>query len=199
MIVSTVHSCNRRSLSVLHIVATFLFLCEWKHPPPSCAEHIVIGRCPEPVCADWLAQAVVLYNWPIICCRSHPRPALERSGTVEKERKQGLWVFLAPLRASCVSCVNEHQCFSVKMCEFIPRYKLGSQLRSTMCHSWEGITLGLCVTCIVTVYRPDCDNRLQGVLFYVWTDICREIWNIYREISAAASSVMAKQKAKQTF
>lgn len=89
-------------------MATFLFLCAWEHPPPSCGEHIAIGRCPVPGCADWPTQALLAYYWPIICRMPHPHPALEQSGTVDTQREEGDARFVMYFwpRIKCFLCVT---------------------------------------------------------------------------------------------
>lgn len=161
--VNSVHCPSQRRLSLLHITATFLFLCERKHPPPSCAEHVVIGRCPDSGCSDRLPQTVLHYSWLIICCRSHPhQPAREQSGTVEKERKRGLWVFLAPLCllqfvrewAPVFAYSNVWICFIIHagpadVSDNVPQ--LDCDNFGPLCHMYG-----------LSTERLDCDNLFQG-------------------------------------
>lgn len=122
---NSVHCLPRASEAYLCciLLPLFRFLCEWKHPPPSCAEHIVIGRCPESGCSDRLAQAVLLYDWLTICRRSHPQPALDRSGTSgEREEARFVSIFgpvvcLLPFVrewAPVFVCSNVRICFTIQ-------------------------------------------------------------------------------------
>lgn len=103
----------------------------------------------------------------------------------ETERKRGLWVFLAPLCASCRLCVNERQCLCVQMCEFVSQYKAGPADASYNVPQLDCDNFGpLCHMYGHSTERLHCDCVLQGFVSCLKLTLGKKS----RDTSAAASS-----------
>lgn len=75
----------------MHIVDTFLFPVCAKAPSHSWWEHISIGCSPQSACDDWLAHALVIFYWALICCMFHPLPGFgtkKWNNSVEEEEEE---------------------------------------------------------------------------------------------------------------
>lgn len=132
-----------------------------EHPPPSCGEHIAIGRRPVPGCADWLARTLITYNWPVMCCAPHP-PSGRLWNKVEQwtHREEGdarfVMYFWPPIKCFlCVVCV--WMCASVYVCE----------------NAWvDVIAAAMLTTWRCSVFRFWTDNSVPSSVTGEWLWAC---------------------------